>query len=143
MCVCECKHSVSYIRASEGFWDVSVGPTSDGMVQTGTDASCWGPCGNRKLPTGVLALWWGLGFTSREPVPAMREAPALSAVQDATALARVYQPAWTELGKNWKTKAPSPQSAVPPCRGMREAGKRREAEEEGGGRCRRSAGTQK
>lgn len=29
------------------------------MVQTGTDARCWGPYGNRKLPTGVLGLWWG------------------------------------------------------------------------------------
>lgn len=108
------------------------GPPRTGMVQTGTDASCWGPWGNRKLPTGVLALWWGLGSTSREPVPAMREAPALSAVQDATALARVYQSAWTERGKNWKTKAPSPQSLPAEAWGRQARGGRLRRREGGG-----------
>lgn len=70
----------------------------------------------------------------------MKEVPALSAVQDLTALASVYPPAWPERGKNWKTKAPRPQAL--PTEAWGGAGKRREAEEEGG-RCRRSPGTQK
>lgn len=34
----------------------------------------------------------------------------MSAVQDPTALASIYPPAWPERGKNWKTKAPRPQA---------------------------------
>lgn len=40
-----------------------------GMVQLGTGASCQGPYGNRKLPTGVPAVWWGLGCTQVQCVP--------------------------------------------------------------------------
>lgn len=45
------------------------GLTGMGMVQTGTGARCWGPYGNRKLRTGVLELWWGLGSTHVQFVP--------------------------------------------------------------------------
>lgn len=78
----------------------------------------------------------------------MREVPALSAIQDPTALASIYLLAWPEPepehGKNWKTKAPRPQILPAEVWGRQARGRRlrREGEREGG-RCRCSLRTQK
>lgn len=60
----------------------------------------------------------------------------LVCIQNPTALASIYPPAQPEHEKKKKKKKTlenkSPQTEGPPCRGVGEAGKRREAEEEGG-----------
>lgn len=61
----------------------------------------------------------------------MREAPVCCSRSNSSGqhLATCL-PAWLELGKNWKTKAPRPQA----CRGVGEAGKRQETEGGAGGK---------
>lgn len=44
-------------------------PSVMGMAQMGTGANCQGPYGNRKLPTGVPGVKWGLGCTQVQSVP--------------------------------------------------------------------------